>query len=309
MNIAIFGANSRIAQDLISLFNSDSCHRLFLFGRRPSEIEDWIGKNNFTKMCSSLTYEDLNDSKYDAIFNFVGVSDPEKILIQKENVYEINHYYDQLALNYLADNPNCKYIYISSGAAYLSDFLEPASSDTSSKINLNDINKIDWYSLAKFSSEIRHKALDKLSVIDLRIFSYFSSNLDSGGNFFINDIIRAISNNQILEVSNENFVRDYINPLDLFQLVKIILSKKNINCSLDLYTKSPVSKYELLEFMKLNYGLEYKISKKLIIKNSTGIKRNYYSIFKKAATLGYKPKFSSIDGIVFEIAKMDFNLF
>ena len=74
-----------------------------------------------------------------------------------------------------------------------------------------------------------------------------------------------------------------------------------MNDSFDVYSKKPVSKFEVLNFMKKRYGLKYKIKKTTNFKN---IKLNYYSNSKKLLDLGYKPKFTSLETIKTELEFM-----
>jgi len=74
-----------------------------------------------------------------------------------------------------------------------------------------------------------------------------------------------------------------------------------VNIAIDCYTKSPVSKFDLLKKLKNKFGLSYEIdnSKKTI--DPTGIKKNYYSKYRLAEIMGYKPINSSLSNVLNEI--------
>ena len=53
--------------------------------------------------------------------------------------------------------------------------------------------------------------------------------------------------------------------------------------------------------MESEFGLKYEIDKGANIVNATGVKLNYYSTNMAAKKMGYKPKITSLDGIIQEI--------
>ena len=74
-----------------------------------------------------------------------------------------------------------------------------------------------------------------------------------------------------------------------------------INVALDCHTKSPIPKYALLDGLKSEFELQYEIDKSVSIVNATGFKLNYYSMNDKAKNISYKPKFTSLNGIIEQI--------
>jgi nucleoside-diphosphate-sugar epimerase len=134
-----------------------------------------------------------------------------------------------------------------------------------------------------------------LSIVDIRIFNYFShkQNMDAG--FLIADIARAISENKILETSKDLITRDYIGAEDLYQLVRKIIAFGATNEVVDCYSKAPIDKLTLLRCMQEKFGLRYQLRPGYFGLNATGAKVNYYSLNKKATEFGYEPKFTSLD--------------
>ena len=140
--------------------------------------------------------------------------------------------------------------------------------------------------------------MQELSIIDLRVFNYFSHRQDMESTFLITDIVRAIRDNEVLITSQEDIIRDFINPLDFYQLILKIAVQKHLNVALDCYSKEPITKYDLLESMAQEFGLTYQFDCTYNLKNdATGLKRYYYSVNKSAEDYGYVPEYSSISGL------------
>ena len=79
MKIAILGATSQIAQDLILSFSKNANHELFLFGRNVELLEKWVNNENLSDKYQVQKYSKFgNHKKYDVIINFVGIGDPAK---------------------------------------------------------------------------------------------------------------------------------------------------------------------------------------------------------------------------------------
>ena len=103
---------------------------------------------------------------------------------------------------------------------------------------------------------------------------------------------------KILITNELNFYRDYIHPKALHLLIKTCMEKHSITIAFDLYSIKPIEKFELLNYLKSNNDLKFKIKSK---PNDSKSKNNYYSKSKKAQMLGYKPRYSSLDTILDEL--------
>jgi nucleoside-diphosphate-sugar epimerase len=305
MRIAILGATSEIAKDLILSFSDKSSNDLVLFSRDRSLIEAWCRKVGIKESYQCLEYPSLStDNAFDAVINFVGSGDPAKTLAMGSNIFDINQKYDDLVLDYLKENPYCRYLYMSSGSAYGSSFESPANQQTKSLIDINNFQSQDFYSFSKIYSECRHRLLKDYMIVDIRIFNYFSSTQDLNSNFLIADIIRTILSDKLLTVSSDNISRDFLHPDDFYQLVNVILLSPPVNDVVDAYTLSPVNKIELLDSMRVNFGLNYAVSQSTTNVNSARFKLNYYSLNKRAADFGYSPFFSSMSGVLQQTKKI-----
>ncbi|WP_431098419.1 NAD-dependent epimerase/dehydratase family protein [Polaromonas aquatica] len=305
MRIAILGASSQIASDLIQAFSTDSEHALGLFARRPTAVQEWQQRARLPRMFPVASFEAFgSDHNYDAIINFVGVGNPAKTEAMGAAIFDVTLIHDMMALDYIQTHQACRYIFLSSGAAYGSTFEEPVDADTVANVAINGLKPQDWYAVAKLYAECRHRALPALPITDVRVFNYFSRTQDISARFFITDLLRAARDGAILKTSGDYMVRDYIHPSDFYQLIEALLQAPPANTAIDCYSAAPVDKPALLQAMHTALGLRYEVTDNGSTVNATGSKPYYYSLNRRAADFGYKPYFTSIDGVLHEARAM-----
>jgi nucleoside-diphosphate-sugar epimerase len=311
MNIAILGSTSEIAKDIIYLFAKRNNYSLYLFSRNKEFIINWCNLNKITNKIHCESYDNFNSKvNYNVIINFIGAGNPEKVNNISESIIDITYQYNTLVINYLKINPECKYIFLSSGAAYGENFEYPVNSNSKTILQNNKISNNDAYTIAKIHSEIRHRLLGDLGIVNVRIFNYFSRTMSLNSSYLITNILRSLINKTKFITNNINIARDYISAYDLYDLfINIILNNK-INISCDIYTKKHVKKLDLLEFLKSSFGLKYEIiNTSEELSTNEKIKMNYYSINKDAETyFNYTPKNTSIENLNSEILKLKLNL-
>ena len=307
MKIAILGATSQIAQDLLRQWSGAAQqHDLYLFARRTRAVEmllqtlDWHGQISIHHLDTFSSVGTIDS--FDAVLNFIGVGDPSRAATYTHEIMQVTFHYDDMVLEYLSQHPTCRYIFLSSGAAYGSDFRHPVDENTSAILNVNSIKKSDIYGLAKLISEIKHRLLEDKCIFDVRVFNYFSRYQDVGARFFITDILRCIKNDEVCKVSPSRMIRDYLHPYDFSVLINCLLSVEFGNQAVDCYSKSPVSKEALLMFSSDKFGLKWEYSEHAILVNATGFKENYYSKNFFAKSYGYEPCYSSIECIESEFS-------
>lgn len=299
MRIAIFGATSQIAKDLIPLLAADRNHTLVLYARRPTEVSQWLKSTDIVHRCVPSEFRLFDaEEKFDAIFNFVGVGDPKQALAMGADIFEVTQKYDDIALSHVRLHPTCRYFFLSSGAAYGQNFYDPVNQHTKAFIDINHLKPHHWYGVAKMYAECRHRASPNLPIVDLRIFNYFSHTQNIEAGFLITDAFRAIRDQTVLNTSKENIVRDYLHPSDFHQLVQCLLSTPASNHAYDCYSLAPVSKFVLLDTLKHEFGLQYQVVSNHAGIQATGDKSNYYSCHRELEHMGYRPAWSSLDGVV-----------
>ena len=307
MKIAIFGATSEIAKDLILSFSAHDKHDLDLFARRPKEVMRWLSTVNLSNKYVVNGFESFHHvSDLDAILNFVGPGDPSKAIALGASILEITEKYDYLALEYLKENPKCKYIFMSSGAVYGENFIQPASASTQTPLSIDQIEPDNYYAAAKIQAELRHRDLSNLDIIDLRLFSYFSHTQSLNSSFFMTGVMRALKNKEMLITSSQNMVRDYLSITDFYQLVQKALLTSGINLAMDCYSMAPIDKFEILSQLRDELGLRYQLQDGVVGINATGNKINYYSLNHSAKHFGYVPSKNSSTSILTE-ARLVFN--
>lgn len=301
MRIAILGATSQIAKDLVLSFAARSSHELVLYARRPEVVSQWLTSGGLYGQYAVADFAAFSaDEHFDAILNFVGVGNPAQAAAMGASIFDVTLKYDEMALDYVRQHPNCRYIFLSSGAAYGSSFDEPVGVNTKAVIAINNLQTQDWYAVAKLHAECRHRSLPHLPIFDIRVFNYFSHTQDVSARFLITDILRAIRDNTILKMSPDYIVRDFLHPADFYQLVSVLLMAPATNAAVDCYSRAPIDKPTLLAAMQEKFGLQYEMIEATVGVNATGRKPHYYSLNASAADYGYQPALTSLQGVLLE---------
>lgn len=305
MRIAILGATSQIAKDLVLSFSAQSTHELVLYARRPEFVSAWLFDAGLRDRYVIADFAAFSvDAHFDAILNFVGVGNPAQAAVMGASIFDVTLQYDELALSYIRQHPTCRYIFLSSGAAYGASFDAPVDANTKATVPINNLQAQDWYGVAKLHAECRHRSLAPLPIVDIRVFNYFSHTQDMAARFLITDILRAIRDKTMLKTSADSIVRDFIHPSDFFNLVNAILAATATNAVVDAYSKAPIDKPTLLALMREKFGLQYEIVQTGTGVNATGGKPHYYSLNTRAEGFGYVPALTSLQGVLEEASAM-----
>lgn len=300
MRIAILGATSQIARDLIVSFSKTTNDNLYLFARRPDEVTKWLVSTGLVGRYQTDDFSEFFKQEFDAVINFVGVGNPAQAAAMGNTIFEVTLRFDEMVLEYLRTHPACRYLFLSSGAAYGSSFTEPAKRDTPAIVPINKLAPHEWYGVAKLHAECRHRAHPELHIIDIRVFNYFSSTQNIEARFLITDMLRAIRDKTVLKTSSEYIVRDFLHPSDFYQLVRALFSAPATNAAVDCYSRAPIDKPNLLATMQREFGLNYEVTGATAAVNATGNKPHYYSLNTRAAEFGYQPVLTSLHGILQE---------
>lgn len=305
MQIAILGATSHIAKDMVLSFSKQGNHRLALFARHPEVVKQWLASVNLRGQYTIADFGSFKmEEHFDVIINFVGSGNPAQTAAMGASIFDVTLQYDEVALNYVRQHSDCRYLFLSSGAAYGSVFDKPADVNTNAVIAINNLKPHDWYAVAKLYAECRHRSLPHLPIVDIRVFNYFSCTQDVAARFLITDILRAIRDNEVLTTSSEYIVRDFLHPSDFYKLVSALLSSPATNAVVDAYSRAPIDKPDLLLAMQEKFGLCYEIATASAGINATGGKTHYYSLNTRAADFGYQPSLTSLEGILQESEKI-----
>lgn len=272
-----------------------------MYTRSPDKVGSFISAfgNYPDEDCNVLEgYSDLQKYSYDVIINCVGVGTLNKIHKEYSSWFTVTEEYDNLAIGYLRDiSTDTLYISFSSGAVYGRAFSAPVEENSINEIRVNHLTTEDYYAIARLNAETKHRSFSNLRIVDLRVFSYFSRFIDLSDRYFITEIMDCILNEKVLETNEQNIIRDYIHPEDLFSIIKKCMVAGRINDAFDVISAETVEKKEILDFFQREYGLKYNINPLLNSASGTGSKNIYCSKYNKALKIGYTPEFSSMDVI------------
>jgi nucleoside-diphosphate-sugar epimerase len=279
-SIAILGATSRMARDFIAQFSEPEA--LHLFARNGQ----------------GRPYAEFSAGTYDTLINFVGVGDPSRTREMGHDILSVTRQYDEMALEYQARHPGTRYVFLSSGAAYGGEFMVPARDGGETPLS-PDLPQ-NYYGLAKQEAEGRHRALPGHTIFDLRIFNYVCRTMDLSAKFLLAEMVRCIHHRTVFRTADRAMTRDFLHPADFRQLVECCFAADG-NMAVDCYSRSPITKDELLTLMATHFDLRYEIVKEAATINITGEKPDYRSESRRAADLGYAPVYSSESAIVTEV--------
>ncbi|OQA53031.1 MAG: NAD dependent epimerase/dehydratase family protein [candidate division WS2 bacterium ADurb.Bin280] len=295
--IAILGSSGHIARGLIFELSKSKDFILNLFDLNPDHVKKFLNDNSITsKNIKVYEIKKFIKTENNVVINCIGAGGPKKIKELGAKIQQITEEFDNLIISYIQLKPSRIYINLSSGVVYGGEGPFREKSSVSLKPNALD----NPYQIAKLNAESKHRFLKDLNIVDIRIFSFFSRFVDLESGFLMTDIASAILRKEPIETDDQDFERDFIDIEDLSQLIRIFINQR-LNLAIDAYSKKPISKSRLVELFAKKYNLKVKIKSSKNI-SPTGNKKKYYSLNKKAASLGYKPSYSAIESIEKEMS-------
>lgn len=303
LKVALLGATSHVAKNLIYQNTIKSQWSLYLFVRDKDKMVQFLKEIKDDKDKNIFLIDNFQSSStnFDAVINCVGYGTPNRIKNAGIDLFYITESIDNLILKYLEKKPKTVYVNFSSGAVYGSTLDKPVYKTHQSVIGIQPLEDSEFYRIAKLNSEAKHRSLKYLNIIDLRLFSFFSRFIDLKGKFLLTEIVDSLLQKKSFRTSKVEIFRDYISPVDLFNLVHSCVISKGINTYVDTYSKNPISKSVLLRELTENFGLIVEYSK-TVESSPTGLKSYYYSSNKDAfKLLGYDPERGSKETLFDEI--------
>ena len=302
-NIAILGATGHIAKGLIYNYGRNSNNTLFLFARSTDQLNLFI-RNHSAGNNIVCEYSDFGKHDYNLVINCIGAGTPERVEQMGKSLFGVNLFYDNLIINYLENNPGTGYFYMSSGVVHLPHLAKYCKADFNTDSGISGVDLSDIYAYTKISTEKKHRSLNHLHIIDIRVFAYFSRFINLNSKFLITSLINCALDNSTLITSSQNIIRDYIHPNDLYSLIEYFTDLSAPNMAVDVYSKKPVTKFELLDFFKNTYHLNYSISETFSVKNPTGEKDEFYPRNTELIQIENIPQFSSLQSIELEMREL-----
>jgi len=297
------GATSHIAKTLIYNFLQAGQYQLSLFGRSADKINSFL--QNLPKIREQNTdysifigYDNFLTQKYDAIINCIGVGTSNKLEQKHYKWFTVTEEFDNLALSYLNKiNRQALYISFSSGTIYGRDFTKPANQKTINHLPVNDLQPTDYYAIARLNAETKHRALEHLNIVDLRLFSFFSRFIDLSDNYLMTELLNCTIQKKTFHTNKQNIVRDFIHPEDLFSIIVKCLEIPTINQAFDINSLKAVDKWSLVHYFQERYSLNVNINSEHHPNSATGSKEHYYSDYKNTGRIKFKPTFTSMETI------------
>lgn len=297
MKIAILGATGHVAKCAARAFAEDSSSELFLFSRSVERLKaETKGIFDSVRTRCMDGYDNFFDDFYDVIFNGIGVWDTPGA--DPRQVFPVTEYYDDMILRYQKVHPDTISIHVSSGSVYGGCCSHPVSDKSKAEIDISHVRQGDYYTVTKLNSEIKHRAFSEFGIVDIRLFGFFSRYMNTGYDYLLSGIIRSIRNREPFHVVKQEFYRDYIHPEDFASMLSGIINKPRINTAIDVRSRKPVSKSEMLDFFVKRYGLIIENSEEKVSVSKTGIKPFYYSVRENEV---YDPVYTSMETIESEI--------
>jgi nucleoside-diphosphate-sugar epimerase len=311
VRLAILGATGHIGKGLSAEFVHHSDMHLILYARDLPALEAHLAKlGDNAANVDVLDIADFGKAPCDVVVNAIGAGDPARLAALAQGIFRLTETFDNLVLDYLQANPETLYLNLSSGAAYGSGFSIPVGLETEFSINVNDIKASQHYGMAKLYAEVKHRAHENLNIVDLRVFSYFSRFIDLSGRFFMADLTRCLINGETLVTDGSDLLRDYIVPADLAAMIHrcierwTIRDSRPLNSALDCYSGAPVGKFELIDAVHDAFKLRSRVDTSADTLTTTGPKNQYFSTYHLAADWGYKPIYTSKQGVLNELHAM-----
>ena len=297
--IAVLGASSHVARSLLPYFFTETDAALFLFGRSAEKIKmsATIGLDD-ARVRVFDGFDDFEKEDYDLCLNCVGAGTPSVVQNAYTRWFTLTETFDNRILSYLEkQNPAALYVSFSSGAVY-GNMRRPAAGNSVLSLAVNDLRSEDYYILARLNAEAKHRAFDRLHILDVRLFSYFSRYLDLNAGYFMSDVLKALKTRTVLHTNASDISRDYIAPKDLFSLILCAANSEDVNAAVDAYSLKPVLKSEILNVFEKKFGL---ISVPDGKASSPNGERNVYgSDYKAAQKFGYAPTMTALDALTAE---------
>ncbi|WP_019635703.1 NAD-dependent epimerase/dehydratase family protein [Paenibacillus fonticola] len=306
IRVAILGATGHIGKNVTKSLCEKNDYLIFAFARSQDKLSLFLSENNMRNKVVVKEFNQFNNNTYDVVINCIGIVSSEEISQNPYNIFKVTEEFDNLVISYIQTSPNTKYINLSSGAIYGTDYSESASLNKKLILDINSLTIKDYYGISKLNMEAKHRSLADYNIVDLRIFSFFSRFIDRKSTFFLTDVLNCLEQKKVLKTSSEDMVRDYVHPEDLINLIELCIQKSSINYAYDVFSVKPVSKFELLDYFIQNHELKVEIKNIEKSVSITGLKSNYYTLNTSAIDIGYSPQYDSLQSVSygFNLMKM-----
>ena len=267
MRTAILGATGYIGESLARLWALEPSEALTLFARRPNSL------SGFPSHVAILPIETFDASQFELIISGIGAGDPARVGELGESILDVTKVWDDRVLDHMRND--ARYVFLSSGVVHAPPPFAP-------------------YTQSKREAEALHRSLMNKAILDLRVFAYAETNIKLDGAFFLAELARCAIQDQPFRTNRADMARDYAGAPELKGLIDAWLSAGTPNCALDLYTRAPASKLEILDMAQRELGVTVEWIDS-VQAAPTGHKPTYISTDHAAEVLGYHPQRTAME--------------
>jgi nucleoside-diphosphate-sugar epimerase len=275
--IAILGATGTIGRSMAREI-AKSSETLALYAR---DVER-LSRFGWPAHVQLYSLDKFTAHSCDLVINAIGHADRRQIAAAGAGLLAVSRQWDDRVLATMDERT--AYVFLSSGAVH------EAGNDVAGGRAAGPA----LYIAAKRDAEARHRSLPQRSVLDLRVFGYADVCLPVDGAFFLSDLARSVIRKSRLQTSPGDMVRDYVGASELLALIRGWSGKSAPNIALDIYSKAPVAKHELLRVAGHRYGLDIDVtasdSESLLGRSGDYLPRDH-----TASEFGYEPARSSLE--------------
>ena len=299
MEIAILGATGYIGRALFGELMTDESVKVAGYSRNVVSAKETLAGYKVPHTDIN-NYKEILSHEYEVIINATGIGSPKKLRENPAAVFEVTEEMDKMIFDYLDKYPKTRVFNISSGAVYGLAATSEVQEETEACFAINSLSAKEGYALAKLCSEVKHRARNKSSIVDLRVFAFVSRYLDPNDLFLVSDIAQSLKNEISLKTNSTDLVRDFTTAGDLVAVLKFLTEREPVNDVFNMKSKEAVSKFELLEKLKEELGLTFEVEE-LNESSHTGVKNVYAPKFSRLESLGYKPRYTSTENVTSEL--------
>lgn len=299
LKIAILGANGQIGKSLICQLHEE--FKLQLFARKTEDVLSFL-KRRFSKSdgFDVCDLKEFGAGNYDVIINAAGPGDPSEQRISNSNILDVSEKLDRMVLDYLDKFPQTSYIYFSTGAVYDGDYKQAVDENSVLSLSVDKLEGPQLYALAKLSAEARHRARPHNKIADIRLFGYISPFLNMQGSFFLSEVLKAVVQKTTFQTTPSDFVRDFVGPQEMADLMRCLIKNNVPNGAYDLYSKMPVTKFEMINACVDRLNFKFEVSGN-DADDKAVVKPSCISLRPQSRQIGYAPKGNSLEIVVREL--------
>lgn len=295
---AVLGATGHVGRVLTAGLARADGFRVTALARSTQRLSAFLESEVLDGDVAAWGISSFAEGSFDAVVDCTGIGSTTRFGPHARELIRVQHHFDGMTLDYLEAHPACRLVCISSGAAYLTGFDEPAGPSHPPCFRPDEVSIQDAYGAVKAMSEARHRIAGHLPVVDLRLFGLFSSHLDLSGRYLLSQAMTALLADETLVTDEADVMRDYSHPADLTALVMAVIDAAPVNRALDVYTAAPASKWEMLDALAETYGLRCEVRSDPSAVSATGRKPFYYSTDRAAAGYGFEPRYTTLECVL-----------